>query len=260
MNRENFLKCFDIEDKLVVSNLYEKICMCEKTNKIKYSELFLTPRIWRVVEQMHDRLPCEVKFEGVFSEAERKYAIIRPYSILDFNESMPIKVLRIKKQSKYNKLYHRNYLGSLVHLGLKREVFGDLIIDEDKCYCPVIEKVSDFVRVNLDKINNVPVKVNLLDINTDELPEYSFFEKVISVPSLRLDAIIAASFNIPRGNAVATINGGGAFINYKKNYKNDYKIKENDIITLRGKGKLVVKDVIGQTKKGKLKLKIKIYN
>lgn len=260
MKKEEFIKHFDIENKVLISNLFEKIVICEKNYKIKYSELFLTPDIWCVLKNLHNQLPCEILLEGVFREAERKYVIIKPYNSIKYCEALPIKIIKISNLSKYKKLYHRNYLGSLIHLGLKREVFGDLIISEDKCYCPVVEKIAYFVKVNLEKINSVPVKVDILDIDSNELPEYSFIEKVISVSSLRLDAVVASAFNISRGDAVNKVNSGVVIVNYKKQFKKDYPINKNDIITLRGNGKICVMDITGETKKGKLKLMIKIYN
>jgi RNA-binding protein YlmH len=260
MNKLDFLKYFDVENSSMISNIYEKMMLCSKTGIIKGSDVFLTPDVWFVLKKIENKLPCKIILNGIFEESERKYVTFVPKDTLSFSEGKFIKVLKIENKSRYKELKHSNYLGSLIHLGLKREVFGDLIIKDNSCYCAVIENMSEFVCENLQTINKNPVKVEILTLNSKELPQLNYLDKGINIPSLRLDAVASAAFNISRSDVVEKINKGLLMVNYKKQYKKDFIIKEDDVITVRGFGKMRVVNVIGETKKGKLKLTIKTYN
>ncbi|SHH37860.1 YlmH/Sll1252 family protein [Clostridium grantii] len=260
MNKLEFLKYFDAESSLLVSNIFEKIMLCSKIGIIKGSDIFLTPDVWVVLKKIENKLPCKIILDGVFEESDRKYAIFLPKENFGYAEEKFIKVLKIENMSKYKELTHSHYLATLIHLGLKREVFGDLIIKDNCCFCTVIENMAQFVCENLQTINKNPVQVHILNINSEQLPQLNYLDKMINIPSLRLDAVASTAFNISRSEVVEKISKGNLILNYKKQYKKDFIIKEQDIITLRGSGKIRVLNVAGETKKGKLKLKIKIYN
>jgi RNA-binding protein YlmH len=92
-------------------------------------------------------------------------------------------------------LTHRDFLGSLMGLGLRREMLGDIIIKANVAYLVCLDTVSDFIINQLNKVKHTSVKCSLsTDIPTDVLPELKYEELIVS--SERLDVLISAVYNL----------------------------------------------------------------
>ena len=134
---------------------------------------------------------------------------------------------------------------------------GDIVIGE-KCYVFVKEEIADYILLNLTKVGNIGVSVGLY--NGKEIIKEERFEIISStVESLRLDLIVARGFNIKRSDASKFISQGKVLVSGREVLSNDYKVKQNDKITLKGKGKIVFLGENGVSKKGKIIIDIKRY-
>ncbi|MCB2291961.1 RNA-binding protein [Clostridium algoriphilum] len=256
MNKNQFLNSVNIEDKNLISNIYNKIQIAENTNKIIYTNDFLPPAIWNQVSTICKNYGVELFTNGVFKDADRR--------MLSFSSEgeptiYPINLLKISNKSKFSKVDHKDYLGSIMSLGIKREKLGDLIIQGSTCYAPVCNDISNYIIDNLNKIKNCPCEVSQYDYTLNEIPERKFLEKIVISTSFRLDSMVSAVCNISRSNSVQLISSGKILINYFQCEKKDKVINNNDILTIRGYGKFMVADIIGSTQKGRLKVIIKQY-
>ena len=63
-------------------------------------------------------------------------------------------IFQRQNQSK-NKYEHRNYLGGLMKLGIKREKIGDIIIHDNFCQVIVDNSICDFLTLNLNKVSRI---------------------------------------------------------------------------------------------------------
>lgn len=206
-------------------------------------------------------------YYGGFDDAERCVAVFIPvfYGISNitdyFSENThdnPLSLIRLKKD-KFSKLSHRDYLGSLMGLGIKREVIGDIITDDDGCYFFCLKAMERFICENLNKSGRGTVNCTAVDINQLPVGEDNFVEEFISVSSMRLDSVVSLSFGLSRSKAVEAINKGIVFVNSAVITKIDQNINCADKIVLRGKGKVIIKEIAGQSKKGRQHLIIKKY-
>lgn len=183
--------------------------------------------------------PVEYKTMGGFDMAERKILVFYPYE--DFPIVSPFVILNIKAtDSRFSKekLSHRDFLGSLLGLGLERCVFGDIVTQEDNsAYVVVMKKMADYVCNNLVKVRNTPVSCEISE-KKDISNEIRFKEISGSVASVRLDAIIALSFGISRNHIIEYIENGKVYVNGRVITTNAYKISPLDIISVRGLGKV----------------------
>ncbi|HEY5524479.1 MAG TPA: S4 domain-containing protein, partial [Clostridium sp.] len=141
---------------------------------------------------------------------------------------------------------------------IKRNKIGDLLVKDNFCYLPVCEGIHEFIVSNLISIGNLSCLVQVLD-DSFIPPEPVFNEMIILVPSLRIDTIVAKLCNISRGKAQNTLDGGKVLIDY-----NTVKSKGEDVcvgqrITIRGTGKFILGDIVGNSKSGKFKVQIKKY-
>jgi RNA-binding protein YlmH len=171
----------------------------------------------------------------------------------------PINLLQITNKSKFTTLHHKDYLGAIMSLGIKREKLGDLVIKDSFCYAPVCSDISSYIINNLNDIGNCHCEVSEYDYTLKELPHRNFQGKIIISTSLRLDGMVAAICNVSRNNAVGLISTGKILVNYFQCLKKDKITKCNDTLTIRGYGKFKIVEIIGSTQKDRLKVSIMQY-
>ena len=207
-------------------------------------------------------------YYGGYDEAERRAAIFVPrfygaseYGLEKFlleNECNPISLLTVKKD-KFSALTHRDYLGALMGLGLKREVIGDIIVNDDGCSIFCLKAISAFIAENLKQAGRGQLTACVGDIDSLNTTESKTETVFASVASMRLDCLVAATFRLSRPCAAEAIKQGLVYVNSAQTFKSDFSLKEGDKLVLRGKGKAVIGELTGHSKKGRIHLNIKRY-
>lgn len=196
-------------------------------------------------------------FYGGYEDAERTVVIFLPdYAKLE--EHNPLALLRIT-QDGYKELSHRDYLGSLIGLGIKREMIGDILVRKDGADVIITKDIGNFLLYNYGKAGRVYLNVEILPMEDIIIPEARFEEKKDTVASMRLDNVIASAFSLSRGRAAEAINSGIVFLNGLQCEKTDRLVKEGDKLVLRGKGKAKLKTVGGTTRKDRIFIVIEKY-
>ena len=183
--------------------------------------------------------------------------------IIRFGEALspyPIACIHIKPSLKKfsDNLTHRDFLGALVNLGIKRETLGDIIIKDNEAFVFCLENISEFIIQNLDRIKHTSVKCAI----SDNIPDKSYItikKLEYNVASLRLDAVIAELCNLSRSQAQAILREKKVFINGRLNENNSYNLKPQDAITVRGYGRFIFGEEIRTTKKGRFYVSVDKY-
>lgn len=257
MDKKTFLDMFKDYDRNYISSIYEDIQLCRNIEVPIYTKEFVTPDIYMNIKSNESRLGVFVHGTGVFEESERKILCFstNTYETLDYD----IHVIKIKNKSKFKELKHKDYLGSIMALGIKRNLFGDLIVHEDTCFVPMVSSVSEYVQDNLTTIGNCPCTIDKVDINNENIPKIEFEEKNIIVTSLRIDNIVPSICNISRTKGTELISNGSVLLNYLNCNRKDKLVEMKDTITIRGFGKYKVISIEGETSKGRIKLLIGRY-
>ncbi len=206
------------------------------------------------------KLPYPPVLSGGYGSAERQLAVFGSEDDFGFEPYFPISVLRIApKAPKFARpLSHRDFLGSLMSLGMRREMFGDIIVFDNCGYVFVIESAADYIKDNLDSVANVTVAVTLCDT----LPEQAIpriKESVCIAASERLDALCASVFNLSRSDSDSLIAKGMVFINGIECTDRAKNPSPGDRISVRGFGKFILQGTDGETRHGKTRIKVKIY-
>lgn len=241
------------EEKLLTKRLAELHDRAERRYTDEYSD-FLS-----LAEQ--SLLPAAVPGEdyvlfGGFEGAERCLACFGE----DAAERAPISCLRVSPTSEKfaDALTHRDFLGSLMSLGIKRETLGDILIFEGSAYILCLEGVSDFILRNLDRIRRTTVRVSReASPPPDALPKPA--EQDFIVASERLDALVAAVYKLSRSESQRLFTQGRIFINGKLCENPSATAHEGEIISVRGHGRFEYKGESGQTRKGRLKVTLAVY-
>ncbi len=247
--------------------------IADKKNQAE-DNLMITNTFFLSAEERSDvmnsfRSTAEIKtfYFGGYDDAERAVAMFVPdfYNISDITAFMkdnpddnPLSLLEIKKD-RFSDLSHRDYLGAIMGLGIKREMIGDIITTEEGCYVFCINSIAKYICENLTKAGRGTLKIEI--ISNEMLPEKNdnFDEIFLSLASLRLDGVVSSAFNISRNLASEAINKGIVFVNSLRIFKSDAPVKKGDKVVFRGKGKIVISDIIGTNKKGRTHITVKKY-
>ena len=226
--------------------------VCERFGRVT-SGSFLTPA------ELYENASCGAVFYGGYEDAERKIAVFLPewMDAQDFDVSSCMSCLEV--QSYFGVPTHRDYLGAILGLGISRDRIGDILVSGDRAYVICMRSVGTAIVSDLDKVGRVSVRVR--EIPFAELPAPERKTKTISftVKSPRLDAVASDIFGISRTDAAQAIKQGLVTLNYYVTLKSDASVKENDIISLRGKGKAVVSEIGGRSRRDRIFITAEIY-
>lgn len=238
------------EDRYLIADVSDKVNQCET----KYMEVhtgFLDGHQQKIISDLN-LLGQDVKtfFYGGYSDAERQVFIALP-EYIELEDVNPLSVVRIKVSSN-NKLTHRDYLGSLLGLGLKRDVIGDILVREDGADIIILKEMEDFISFNYTQVGRMNISVSLVTIDDLIIPLVKSTLVTDTVASLRLDTIVASAFGLSRSKAAEAIKRGIVFVDNKEVNKIDRTIELNEKITLRGKGKVILKDIGGKSRKERI--------
>lgn len=151
---------------------------------------------------------------------------------------------------------HRDILGSLMNLGIKRQKIGDILTDE-RVFAEVKSEITPYILSTLGKIRNR--NVNPVIYDGEVVKTFRFEECFYTVSSLRADCIVGAVLKMSRETAKNTVLSGQLLINSLPMEKPDEILKENDVMTVKGSGKFIFSEILGNTKKDRVKILIKKY-
>ncbi|MGL4972156.1 MAG: RNA-binding protein [Culicoidibacterales bacterium] len=203
---------------------------------------FLTPR-----EQMiaAATLNLEVVFDGGFSDAQRKRAIIGGgYGQAD------CLLLEATYNNRFYSLQHKDVLGALMSLGVEREQFGDIRLDDQRIQLACTKTIAKYLQQQLTQIGKVPIEFVNVDWSQALPSDETVIEQEIIVASLRLDAIVAELLHCSRKQAQQQIQSQLVQCNYQMMTKNDFECQIGDLLSIRRFGRVVLLEQRAQTRKG----------
>ena len=231
---------------------------------------FLTPKEQIVAAKILacKKFDCVSFFFGGYDGSERNRLFVIPEYMaiegeynaenirLNYAETVSEAVVPIKVQgSGYKKLTHRDYLGSLLGLGIERNVIGDIaVLDELSAVIFCDGKIAEYILLELKKIGSDTVKAKRFELPEDFCVKRKFQSISDTVASARFDCVVSALCGLSREKAQGVIRIGEAELDYFSEDRPDRTVCEGSIISVRGYGKFVIVSLSEQTKKGRLRL------
>ena len=247
----------DIELKNKMYKVIDKANSCLKNYDIRTTE-FLNPfEIKNAKDILNSETDLKYKVDGGYQNAERQLIYIFPYYMEEDDIESNLKVIQIEGNFKFKSISHRDYLGALLNLGIKREKIGDIIIHDNFCQVVVSEDIFDFIIINLEKVSKNKVKVKEITVKDIIESEQNFKEISFTVSSLRLDSVIGGVYNLSRSETLKLIKGEKVHVDYEKIISPSKEIKTNSLISVRGHGRAII-EIGDMTKKGRIKIRAKI--
>lgn len=240
------------KDKLLSAKIEDMFKLCDKYSQARFSHFLNEAEKETVSQHLVQRsFGYNTAFFGGYDEAERCILGVFP----DWEEcdkaKYPISALRADKG--YDRpLSHRDYLGCILSLGIDRGKIGDILVDDKGAYIFAAEDIADFVCLNIKKVANCGVKISRVSVKEEDLPKREYEEIRTVSASLRLDAVLSAALGISRRESSSYIAGGRVSVNHKQIFENSFELKPGDIMSVRGAGRMILKDIGAGTKSGRI--------
>ena len=191
---------------------------------------------------------------------ERVIARFGDPEAIGYEQDFPIVCIKAEPLSmKFaDKLSHRDFLGSLMNLGIERDTLGDIPIVDNIGYIFAKDTIAPFIIDSLTRIKHTDVKLSVVS----ELPEgelYRTEKRAVQLATERTDALISKVYNLSRDDGQALIKKSLVFINGRLVTSNSKLPRDGDVISVRGHGRFVYHGITGTSKKGKLNVCVEVY-
>lgn len=203
--------------------------------------------------------PAGYETFGGYDLSERQMVAFLP-DALYYDYEYPIKMIEITPLNRRfsEDLSHRDYLGALMNLGLERAKMGDIIVDKEYTVLFIREELAGFVMENLTRIRHTSITAVLKD-HTPLTFEPETVEIKGTVASIRLDTVLSVAYPMSRSRLTAFIETGKVFVNGKLITSNGCRLKEKDMISVRGLGRISYAGILSETKKGRYMICVNKY-
>lgn len=247
------------EDRLLLAKLWDKI-QAGVRRSIPASTCFLSPREQELARYLFGTLPGLYAFGG-HEDAERKMLVYLPDYLEEDSllaEDSPLVCLRATYYEA-DELSHRDFLGALMGAGIGRETVGDICVGKGSCDFFVTEEIAPYILQSFTSAGRTKLHVERIPLSQVQVPQPETKEIKDTLASLRLDSVISAGFRIGRSLAAQHVTAGRAAIDGLPCEKPDKAVTEGCKISVRGLGKIKLRAVNGQTKKGRISVVIDRY-
>lgn len=219
---------------------------------------FLTPHERKLLMEMAPGLPVKVSFDGGHEDAERVVAVFAPQELVPVSDLVCLKISLPGVDFAAEAPGHQDYLGALMGLGFEREKIGDIVVAGTSAYLWAKEDMAAFIKENLTSVGSqiAAVEETVWD---EAFAGVVKKEAVVSLNSLRLDAVVSRCFNLSRGDGSLAVKQGKIFIDGVLAEKTDRAVKIGETVTFRGKGKVVLAEEVGRSKSDRQQVRIIKY-
>lgn len=222
---------------------------------------FLDPRERDILESLVNReRDLLVQSQGGAPHAERQRVVLAPDYVVDIPmEKFGLTCFRVFTESE-SELKHPDVLGALLGLGIRRDKLGDIYPTKEGADLVVASELKEFFLTELQKIGRERIRIE--EIEMDELSKQleETEEKSVTVSSLRIDVVLSAAHRLSRTLSTNMIKSGKAKLNWRIVEDPSTLVNEGDMLSLRQYGRTRISAICGNTKKGRIILKISSFN
>ena len=229
-----------------------------KTGLWQYSA-FLSPAEQEELLRSPEAAGYAFFLTGGYEAAERKI-LAAGLEAEDGPADPPISVIAvIPKSEKYaEELTHRDYLGAILGLGIDRSLIGDILVQGKRAWFFCLASAAEMLASSLTQVRRTTVEAQVTGTDVPELqPKYA--PQRLNVASERLDAVTAAFTGLSRGQADKLFGAEKVFVNGRVTTDRSAKLKEGDILSVRGFGKAVYDGIEHETRKNRLWVMLRKY-
>ena len=251
---KSYIPASDTAEKILSKQVSEMIYKSDIKDFDAYTG-FLDERFQEIaLFQINKYKFTEFEFYGGCFKAERKILLIKGNSLAQNNE-FPISILKFESSSPLE-LTHRDYLGSCLSLGIKRECIGDILTKQNIAFVFVSTKIEQLLLTEIKTVGRVNVKVSQCDTLPTDFICKEENSAVINVASLRVDVVIAGALNLSRTDVLNLMKSKKVSVNHISVNSASNQINCEDVISIKGTGRLEIKNIRGTSRKGRIFIEI----
>lgn len=217
---------------------------------------FYNPHEQDIVHKVIGHQDLHVFCYGGLGHAENQRMIICPDFYDIQNDDFEIVVVEVIYNQQFGKIHHKDVLGALMNLGIKRECIGD-IYESERIIFTCTKQTFPYIQTYLTQIKKSKVKLKLIHEHIDIVHDYK--TQVFFVSSLRLDKIVSTMFHVSRQVASEAILSGHVKVNHKEVEEVSYLCHNNDIISFKRHGRVKLVDENKKSKQGNYVVKGYFY-
>lgn len=208
---------------------------------------FLDPYQRKIVRSIFGKQDeVQMVSDGGIVNGESKRVVLAPCFYELEKDDFGISVLQIKYNNKFDTLRHKDILGTLMSLGIKREMFGDIVPGDSCFYIAVDSNIEHTIMFEIEKIKKTKVHISVYNEFVERVQEYTV--KTVILSSMRLDKVVSSMYNISRTKAVELIRAQMVKVNYKVVDEIDFLCNNDDILSIRRFGRVKLQDTKRKTK------------
>lgn len=258
MSQESIYQHFHPDEKQFIDRVLDWIDRVENNYSV-VTTYFLNPREVKILESLVNKRELQIFSTQEIEKTELTKIILAP-EFYNLNlEDFDLALLEISYANKFHQLKHSQILGSFLRqTGVRRSELGDIILSEARAQIFVSRHLLEIFQKNITKIGLVPVQFVEKPFAELIQTESSSIIKTVLVSSLRIDKIIASTFEISRNLAVNMLQSRKVKLNYLEIEKKDFPVGQGDLVSVRGLGRIKILRFLGETKKGKQKVECEI--
>ena len=224
-----------------------------------------TPMLGFMEQTIFGEIEEELRYAGYtifggYENAERVMIRFGKPEELGYEEAFPIVLIHMKPllQKFSDDFSHRDFLGALMNLGISRDLLGDILVGDRQGFLFCQSSIAEYICQELTQVKHTHISCNM----AEELNEYEEklpVEEEHLVASERLDGMVAQIYNLSRSQSLSLFRDKKVFVNGRLMENNSRSCKPGEIVNVRGFGKFIYDGIGYTTKKGKQRVKIRIY-
>ena len=258
-NRQDLFERFRIhgKHKEAFNRLVDKYEQVKRNHTVVHTDFMNPETVAALMPVMTTFQDVNFKVTGGYVRAEYQIVILFPDYLYVNEDEIPLKVVRIIPKDSKHELEHRDVLGSVLGIGIKRDKTGDILMHDGFYQMVVLDRIADVITSQMDRVGKTPVETCVERISDIVINEEVFETAEIVVASERLDAMIAGVWHISRGKAADLIKADKVKVNYQLITSSGHSLKEEDMVSCRGKGRFYYDGILNKTRKDRIRVQIR---
>ncbi|MFZ5596374.1 MAG: RNA-binding protein [Bacillota bacterium] len=259
MGRERFMATAGGEEKLLMARAADMARSVLDSHRPQYTDFYDPYHAGLIVSALRRADGLKYRADGGYPGAERQRVVICPDYMDPLEVPGGISFLSVTGRYYGSRPGHRDYLGALLGMGLKREKIGDILVHEDGAHLIVAEEIAPVILAGLSGVGRYTVRVEEIAAADLRLPVERVKAVKTTVSSLRLDAVAAAGFGVSRSKMADFITAERVYLNWQVKNSPSRAVKPGDVITIRGRGRVEVEGVEGVSRGGRIFIQLRRY-
>ncbi|MEM9164111.1 MAG: photosystem II S4 domain protein [Cyanobacteria bacterium P01_F01_bin.4] len=255
--KDNLLK--GVENKATLTRVLDQAEQAIRTWEPVATDFLSPPELFEAQAMLGRLTDVHAIAAGGYPQAERQRLLITRSELPLEGLEMPLAAVNIAGNFLFDTATHRDFLGALLGTGIVREKVGDIIVlGERGAQAVVIPEMVEFLGMHLTQVRSVPVKTRPIEFSELKVREPRKKEMTTVEASMRLDAVASAGFGMSRSKMADMISGGDVRVNWKPITQASHTVKSDDLVAIRGKGRLEIGEVT-LTKKERYRIQLTRY-